>query len=232
MLVSDGLGGSRTSNHAQNSVGAVGNIPFSLYAENKCLNFKDFLLTVRELQRNSAEEAFPTEYAILERRPFQDVTGLVSADSRWRRKYQNYFDDEVFVPPSLYPSGHPCSHKYSDLTELEEKVSCQFDQNIWKNVKADEDYDIAELKNLLSDIADQKMSNPASSVEHEEEKSKESDIIEVKKTDIADQENTSTEQALMEEKEPRSDIADQNIPSVDNADGEDKGHDITEEERL
>ncbi|KAM6449640.1 uncharacterized protein PHA67_017055 [Liasis olivaceus] len=201
--------------------------------KNMCLNFKDFLLAVRELQRSPAEEAFQTEYAVMDRRPFQDVTGLVSADSRWRRRYQSYCDDEISIPTSLYFSGQPCSHTYSDLTQLQRKVSCQFDQKILKNVKMDEEHDITEMKNLQSDIADQKVPSAASSIEQEEGNNKEFDTIEVNKerTDVADQESTNAEHDFMEEKKPSSDIADQNIPSVENADGDDKTSVITEEER-
>ncbi|KAL7977058.1 hypothetical protein Chor_009007 [Crotalus horridus] len=201
--------------------------------KNRLLNFKEFILAVRELQKHPAEEVFPSEYALLERKPFQDVTGLVGADSRWRRKYQSYFDSETSESTTPYFSGLTSSSTYSDFDEVHRKVSCPFEQTILKDEQADEDHKITIVKILQSDAADQKVPGTASSVDHEESNAKESDNVEAKKsvTDVPVIESTSAEPEpdLTEEKKDISDTPDQNIPPVDNAEDKDKEQDIVEE---
>ncbi|KAK9396842.1 hypothetical protein NXF25_020203 [Crotalus adamanteus] len=201
--------------------------------KNRLLNFKEFILAVRELQKHPAEEVFPSEYALLERKPFQDVTGLVGADSRWRRKYQSYFDSETSESTTPYFSGLTSSSTYSDFDEVHRKVSCPFEQSILKDEQADEDHKITIVKILQSDTADQKVPGTASSVDHEESNAKESDNVEAKKsvTDVPVIESTSAEPEpdLTEEKKDISDTPDQNIPPVDNAEDKDKEQDIVEE---
>ncbi|XP_058038672.1 interaptin-like [Ahaetulla prasina] len=186
--------------------------------KNRLLNFREFLLAVKELQKRPDEEVFPSEYALLERKPFQDVTGLVGADSRWRRKYQSYFDTDISDSTTPYFSGQSSSAAYSDFADLHRKVSCSLDQSFFKDAQSDEDKKITIVKILQSDIADQKEPCTISSVDHDEGNTKESDNMEMKKstTDIAVIEGTSAEHDLMEEKKSIHDTPDQNIPPEQN----------------
>lgn len=43
------------------------------------------------------------EYATMRKKPFQDVAELVNAESRWRKRYQSYFDEEMAASTSLSP---------------------------------------------------------------------------------------------------------------------------------
>lgn len=167
----------------------------------------------------------------MERKPFQDVSGLVGADSRWRRNYQSYFDSETTESTTPYFSGLSSSPTYSDFAELHRNVSCPFDQSILKNAQADEDRKITIVQILQSDIADQKVPGTASPVDHEESNTKEPDNVEAKKsvTDVPVIETTNAEPDLTEEKKDISDTPDQNIPPVDNAEDKDKEQDIVEE---
>ncbi|XP_042331214.1 uncharacterized protein LOC121934634 [Sceloporus undulatus] len=71
--------------------------------KNKKVDLSKFLRAARDLQTHLEEEAFQIECSALERRPFQDVTELINAESRWRRKYRDYFDEDTSSATSLFP---------------------------------------------------------------------------------------------------------------------------------
>ncbi|KAJ7313510.1 hypothetical protein JRQ81_004946 [Phrynocephalus forsythii] len=74
-------------------------------SKNKKIDLSEFLLAARDLKRSleEEEEVLQNEYTSLRKKPFQDVAELVNAESRWRRKYQSYFDEDIVTSTSLSP---------------------------------------------------------------------------------------------------------------------------------
>ncbi|XP_053119375.1 uncharacterized protein LOC128330458 [Hemicordylus capensis] len=184
-----------------------------------------FLLAARELQRShEEEEGSQNEFTILERKPFKDVANFPSVQSRWRRKYQDFFDEEMDTPPEmdtptcLFPlkiwsgsdddiavttqsrraslSPSPVSPEYT--WELEDKDPALPDYYKWE--PEDLDREIKEITKPLSDGTGQKRLSFAASVHDVEEEDKDRSIMEVT-SDPADERRPSTASLLYNDRD-------------------------------
>ncbi|XP_062814247.1 uncharacterized protein LOC107983003 isoform X2 [Anolis carolinensis] len=71
--------------------------------KNKKVNLSEFLLAARDLQTSLGDEDLEDECSFMQRKPFHDVAGLINVDTRWRKNYQSYFDEDASSTASLFP---------------------------------------------------------------------------------------------------------------------------------
>ncbi|XP_044302930.1 uncharacterized protein LOC123031728 [Varanus komodoensis] len=176
------LGVNLSSENIQQTLGCVH------INKNGKVDLLEFLLASRKLQSSLEEEAFQDEYTTSGRRPFQDVVALVNAESRWRRKYQSYLDEEIPSSTSLLAlQACPGSHEKSSLAQPQKSVSWNSDQEILSTVSHDEEggdkgHDFKEAKKSHSGIIDQRNPSVVPSLHTAEEEGKDHNIMEKEKS--------------------------------------------------
>ncbi|KAH0626929.1 hypothetical protein JD844_002232 [Phrynosoma platyrhinos] len=130
--------------------------------KNKKVDLSEFLMAARDLQKRLGEEDLQIEYSAMERRPFQDVAELINVESRWRRKYQGYFDEDTSSATSLFPLlALPSSDENIALPPPQKTISSKTNlsdsQTASNNVegeKGETEHDITGMKKSQPDITD------------------------------------------------------------------------------
>ncbi|XP_061448102.1 uncharacterized protein LOC133368037 [Rhineura floridana] len=211
-LVLSGLGVSLSSENVQQILGRT------RVNKNGKLDLSDFLQAASKLQRGFEDEGFQSEHDSMERRPFQGVTELVNAESRWRRKYWSAFDEDILTPTCLFPlMTQPDSNEDTAFAQSRTTMSWKFDYgspstafSVGNAEGEDKDHDIMKVSKPQSNATHQRSpTTTSSSVHNAEEEDKDHDIMEVTK--------------------PQTEATDQSNPNTgETVEGEDKDHDITE----
>ncbi|XP_060112627.1 uncharacterized protein LOC132584742 [Heteronotia binoei] len=141
--------------------------------KNGKFDISDFLLAAKELQRSldDEEEALLYEYATSKRSPFQDVSDLVDAEYRRRRKYWDCFDEEMPVHTCLLPLLM-CQESDEDVA-LGKQQSKTSNMDVRRSSTASTKEEVKE-----GDAMEVTSSSPASLANNAKEGNKDSDAVE------------------------------------------------------
>lgn len=148
------------------------------------VDLSNFFMAAKELDSLiEDEEVCPADCTIWERKPFQDVSNLVSANARWRRKYDS-FDEEICGSWPCLDDDIAIDTQPERLSWIPIAISPVSNEEMNQRKSS-----ITIVETPPADDADQGESSTAP-VHHEEAENKEGDVMEVMKSPavMADQE--------------------------------------------